>query len=71
MSEQSRAFDEWMDRVAAGEKLNAGEFARSAIGELPKITVAARPPTKGAWPPEVWAEMQRIWNGEESNDKCS
>ena len=63
MSEQSRAWDAFLDRVADGEKPTVEGFARTALTDLPRVDIKPRRLTnKSAWPPEVWAEMQKIWS---------
>jgi len=59
-------FNDWLDRVADGEKPTVASFAQSAITDRPKrIETRARPPmNKGMWPPKIWAEMQAIKRGE-------
>lgn len=65
MSEQSRSYDEWLDGIAEGRPVDAGEFARSAIGDLPRVETPIRyPSNQGAWPPEIWAEIEAIRKGE-------
>lgn len=54
------AFDTWLDRVAAGEKPTAANFARSAIeaeGRIEPIRTRVRPLNYRAWGYSSQAEM--------------
>lgn len=64
MSTQSRAYNDWQDRIAAGVKPTVENFARSALTDLPRVETGIRKPNFSAWPPEVQAEMEAIWKGE-------
>lgn len=50
MSAQSRAFDAWLDSVLDGQEADAGQFARSAIGDVPKIETTVARLNPKLWP---------------------
>lgn len=63
MSEQSRGFDQWVERIVAGEAVTAGGFARDAIGPLPLIeTSVARLSNYRAWGFASQAEMDAAFS---------
>lgn len=63
---QTRGWNGFLDDVLDGKKPDAGTFARSAIGEVPRAAILPRYPTGGAavWGEAMWAEMVRISKGE-------
>lgn len=65
MTQQSRAFDEFIDKLVNGEKPGLAEFARPALRDVAKVETQVRYPcNRSVWPPEVWAEMEAIRKGE-------
>lgn len=57
MAEQSRAWDQWLDRLIDGKKPTADEFARSALTDLPRVTIQPRPLNPKSWGYRSQAEM--------------
>lgn len=53
MSEQSLAYDKWIDALLMGRRADAGSFARSAIGEIPRIETKVRKPDFSLWGEEA------------------
>lgn len=49
MSAQSQAWNEWLDAVLDGQPCTADTFARSAIGELPRVTIPVRQLDPAVW----------------------
>lgn len=66
------AFNEWLDGVLDGKPCTVESFARSAIGDLPRIETSVRGPSRqDVWPADVWAEMQAIARGERDGEPAS
>jgi len=43
-------YDDWLERIVSGEPVDAGAFARSAIGELPRVETGIVRLNPSRWP---------------------
>lgn len=66
MSAAPDRFEEWLDRIAAGERPTVEGFARSAIGELPRVDVLARALNPKAWGFKSQAQMNEAFDEQET-----
>lgn len=61
---QSRAWDEWLDRLVDGKKPDTDEFARSALSDLPRVETQVRRLDPRKWGFRTEAEMDAAFGSE-------
>ncbi len=64
MSQQSRAWDEWLDRLVDGRKPTTDDFVRSALTDLPRVETHVRQLNYRAWGFRSQAEMDAAYGDE-------